>query len=208
MSISKNWIIYHPMETYIMDEMSKFKNQHDTASFLDTLNGKEKITLMKWLSHWRKNMVYERIIKTTHYEIKYNVPSYRIIIGAINDYVSELICMCDHNLSNIAESKEISEHPEFKSQGNINRKLFLARKCEGKYKIIDGSHRAIRLACDGIDRFNLLVIKPIMTTFWQRLKIHFHNLTNWIKICPKCGSEMIRYPISNNIKCIDCDMDW
>lgn len=207
--MTEKWVIDYPMRTYIIDEMSKFKNPYDTRSFLCTLDRKKQKTLMKWLSSWRKNMVYERIIRTTSWELK-KVPIRSIVIGAINKNVEPIISFCNYRLSEIAklneDSKKRLRQLGFGDQGEIKTKVMLARKEYPMYKIIDGAHRAVRLAWDGANELELIVIKPIITTLWQRIKIYFHNMTNYSKICPRCNSNEVN--CADGSFCLSCDIDW
>jgi len=50
----------------------------------------------------------------------------------------------------------ICNHDEFSSQGNINSKSLIARKRGKKFEVIDGIHRAVRLACDGTKELELI----------------------------------------------------
>jgi len=192
--------------------MSKFKNPGDTRSFLCTLDRKKQKTLMKWLSSWRKNMVYERIIKTYDWELR-KVPIDNIIIGAINKDVKPIISFCDYRLDRIAKlderGKRILKQLGFGDQGDIKTKVLLARRENPMYKIIDGAHRAVRLVWDGARELELLIIKPVMTTFWQRIRIRLYNMFNDDKLCLKCGNSKISLrPYVLNGICLNCDVDW
>jgi len=211
--MTRKWVIDYPMRTYIIDEMSKFKNPYDTRSFLCTLDRKKQKTLMKWLSSWRKNMVYERIIKTNEWELR-KAPISSIVIGGINKNVEPIISFCDYNLGKIArlngDSVKRLKKLGFGDQGEIKTKILLARKEYPVYKIIDGAHRAVRLVWDGVRELELLVIKPIITTLWQRIKIRLYNMFHDDKLCPKCGGNTLvsLRPYELRDSCLNCDMDW
>ena len=136
------------IKRYIKDEMSKFKNYHDMVSFLESLTDKEARTVGRLLSRWRNNGVYWKVMFRADWEIS-KVDISRILIGGINDGIHPLIEENSHLLETMCGDPRIANHPEFKDQGEIRNKLFLALKIGNLFKIIDGSHRIVRLACDG-----------------------------------------------------------
>ena len=81
---------------------------------------------------------------------------------------------------------------EFKSQGEINRRLFLAIRRGDAFQIIDGSHRIVRLACDGdfynktdfgvvVHRHDLLLNEP--TIYIQKMKFKHFGKIGHLQMC-------------------------
>lgn len=164
------------MRRYVVDEMSKFKNFGDLQSFIGTLKPRHIKKLCKLLSKWRKNGVYKDIMLRTDWFIT-PVDISNIFIGGLNVGVRPIIEENGCLLANICGDPKIADHKEFKSQGEINRRLFLAIRRGDAFQIIDGSHRIVRLACDG-DFYNktdflLLYSTDDEVTFIRKVR-------NWI----------------------------
>lgn len=144
------------MKHYVTDEMSKFKNRSDLEQFVNTLKTEQIDQLCEWLSSWRQNSVYNYISEGPNSWLMNKVRISDIKIERVNDRVNPLLKRQDYMLEKISRDEEICNHDEFGSQGNINSKKFIAIKEGDKFKIIDGSHRAVRLACDGTKEIELI----------------------------------------------------
>jgi hypothetical protein len=144
------------MKKYVIDEMSKFKNLGDLEQFVNTLKTEQIDQLCKWLSSWRKNSVFNNILSGPNSWQMDKVHISDIKIKRVNDRVNPLLEKHDYMLENISQDEEICNHDEFRSQGNIKSKRFIAIKEGDKFKIIDGIHRAVRLGCDGTKEFELI----------------------------------------------------
>ncbi len=141
---------------YVTDEMSKFKNLGDLKDFVNTLEIEQMCQLCQWLSSWRKNNLCDFISKgPNNWSVK-NVPISNIKVTRVNEEINPILEKHNYLLEKISQDKEICNHNEFKSQGNINSKSLIARKRGDKFKVVDGIHRAIRLACDGTKELKLI----------------------------------------------------
>jgi hypothetical protein len=144
------------LKRYVTDEMSKFKNLGDLKDFVKTLETEQIYQLCQWLSSWRGNILYDFIPKgPNNWSVK-NVHISNIEITSVKDEIDPLFEKHNCLLEKISQDKEIWNHNEFRSQGNINSKQFIAIKEGDKFKVVDGIHRAIRLACDGTKEFKLI----------------------------------------------------
>jgi hypothetical protein len=136
------------LRRYATDEMSKFKDFKDLQSFVGSLKPRHIRLFAKLLSKWRKNGVYKKIMQKTDWHIA-TVDISQIFINGLSIDIRPIIEENGCLLANICGNQKVSNHKEFKSQGKINRKLFLAERKGDMFQIIDGNHRIIRLACDG-----------------------------------------------------------
>lgn len=150
--VLKSEVIYK----YMIDEMSKFKNRGDTEKFLNSLEERERDILFQWLSRWRQNDMYNKIMKSPDEWNQKTIPISQIRVGRINATLNPLLERCKFRLDRIAEDKDIKSHREFKHQGNMTSSDLIAKKENSTYKIIDGIHRAIRLVLDGQKQIDLI----------------------------------------------------
>lgn len=144
------------LKKYVTDEMSKFNNLDDLKDFVKTLETEEIYPLCQWLSSWRKNSLYDFISKGPNNWLVKNVHISSIKMTRVNDEINPLLEKHNYLLDKISHDKEICNHNEFKSQGNINSKSLIARKKGDKFEVVDGIHRAIRLGCDGKKELELI----------------------------------------------------
>lgn len=145
---------------YVFDEMARITKRsiENLEKYVDSLDDHKAKHLCSRCSHSRKNGVYHFISRgPEHWTVK-TVSISKIYLGGINARVNDYLSRNGWLLKNISKDKGIRKHREFKKWGNIHpRSLSLiAHKMGGKYKIIDGNHRAIKLACDGIKEFKLI----------------------------------------------------
>jgi hypothetical protein len=110
----------------------------DMVSFLESLTDKEVRTVGRLLSRWRSNGVFWKVMFRADWEIS-KVDISRILIGGINDGIHPLIHENNHLLETMIGDP----------RGKMRNKLFVALRVGELFKIIDGSHRIVRLACDG-----------------------------------------------------------
>jgi hypothetical protein len=149
------------MKKYAIDEMSKFKNIGDLEQFVNTLEAEQINRLCEWLSSWRKNSVFNDISAGPETWRTDKIHISNIKIKRVNEKVNPLLKRDDYMLEKISQDEEICNHDEFKSQGKINSKQFIAIKEGDKFKLIDGIHRAVRLACDGTKEFELIYMQSL-----------------------------------------------
>ena len=144
------------MKRYVTDKKSKFKNLGDLKDFVKTLETEQIYQLCQWLSAWRKNNLYNFISEGPNNWSVDKVHISDIKIKRVNDRVNPLLERHDYLLEKISQDEKICNHNEFKSQGNINSKSLIAEKKGDKFEVVDGIHRAIRLACDDTKEFELI----------------------------------------------------
>lgn len=145
---------------YVFDEMARTTKLtiNELEKYIDSLDGHRAKELCRHLSHSRKNGVYSFISEgPEHWTVK-TVGISKIYMGGINHRVNEYFIRNAWLLKNIAKDKSIRKHKEFRKWGDIhNRSLSLiAHKIGSKYRVIDGNHRAVKLACDGRKEFELI----------------------------------------------------
>lgn len=146
------------MKKYITDEMSKFKNFDDLEKFVNTLKTEQIYQLGQWLSFWRKNSLHEFISGgPNEWEVD-KVHISNIQITKINDRINPSLERHSYLLEKISRDKKICNHDEFRSHGEIRSKSLIARKKGDKFEVIDGIHRAVRLACDCTKEFELIYL--------------------------------------------------
>ena len=145
---------------YVLDEMSKNKEYDitDIEHLVKSLDGSQARQLCRYFSCYRRNRMHDFISKgpdnwrTNHIDIS------NIYVEKINPTMNHYLEKNDWSLKKISEDNHIRQHDEFKNQGPINSKIssFIAKKERHEYRIVDGMHRIIRLACDGKKRFKLI----------------------------------------------------
>ncbi len=145
--------------------MSKIKecNINHIEGFVDSLKDDQARVLCKYLSHQRKNRVYDFISKGPDHWKMSDISISNIYVEKVNPTVNNYLERNDWSLEKISMDKDIHHLDEFKSQGPINTKLlsFIAKKIGNDYKIVDGIHRVIRLSCDGEKTFKLIYYRDI-----------------------------------------------
>lgn len=144
------------MKKYVTDEMSKVKNFGDLEEFVNSLNTKQIYQIGQWLSCWRGNILYSLIFGSPAYWLVRTVHISNVKITDVNPEINPLLKRHNYFLEKISEDREICTHNEFRSQGEIKSKSLIARKNGDNFEVIDGIHRAIRLACDGTKEFELI----------------------------------------------------
>ena len=145
---------------YIFGEMTKIKecNIDHLEDFVNSLIDGQARILCKYLSHNRRNRVYDFISNgPDHWKVN-DINISEIYIEKVNPTVNGYLERNDWSLEKISKDKDIHQHDEFKNQGPIDHKLltFIAKKDGQEYKIVDGIHRIIRLSCDGERKFKLI----------------------------------------------------
>lgn len=147
-------------KTYIFGEMTKIKecNIDRLEDFTNTLNDDQAKMLCKYLSYQRRNNVYDFVSRGPDNWKVNNVNISDIYVEKINPDVNPYLEKNGWSLKKISKDENIHKHNEFKSQGHINSKIsnFIAKKVDHEYRIVDGMHRIIRLACDGRKQFKLI----------------------------------------------------
>lgn len=145
---------------YILDEMSKNKEYDiiDLVHLVKSLDNNQAKELCKYYSYYRRNCVYNFISKgPDNWQIDH-IDISNIYVEKINHIVNSHLEKNDWSLKKIAEDANIHQLDEFKSQGPIDTKIlsFISKRTGCEYRIVDGMHRIIRLACDGKKRFKLI----------------------------------------------------
>lgn len=145
---------------YIFDEMLKTKKlgSEDLEHYVDSLDDHNAEMICRKYSHYRKNNVFSFILRgPKEWKIR-NVDISKIYVKGINDKVNHYLSRNGWWLENICKDKSIYKLREFNKDGDIHQRSIslLAHKVRDKYGIVDGNHRAIKLACSGIKEFVLI----------------------------------------------------
>lgn len=145
---------------YIFDEMSKNSKRslEDLERYVDSLDDHRAKELCSKCSHSRKNGVYGFISRGPERWIVKTVNISKIYVRGINDSVNHYLSRNGWWLENIAKDKHILKLGEFKKHGDIHHRSMslIAHKVGGKYMIIDGNHRSVKLAGSGQKEFKLI----------------------------------------------------
>lgn len=145
---------------YIFDEMARVTKMDikDLEKYVDSLDDHKAKHLCSRCSHSRKNGVYRFISDGPEYWIVKTVNISKIYMGGINRRVNDYFIRNGWLLKNIVKDKSVHKHREFKKWGKIHHRSLslIAYKRGSKYKIIDGNHRAIKMACEGKKEFELI----------------------------------------------------
>lgn len=145
---------------YIFDEMSKNKEYDitDLGRFVRSLNNSQTKELCRYFSCYRRNRAYDFISKGPDNWRMDHIDISNIYVEKINPTVNHHLERSDWSLEKISKDRHIRQHDEFKHQGPISSKIssFIAKKIGHEYRIVDGMHRIIRLACDGKKEFKLI----------------------------------------------------
>lgn len=147
---------------YVFDEMSKTtgRSLEDLEHYVDSLDDHKADQLCSKCSHSRKNGVYGFISRGPEKWTVKTVHISKIFVRGINDDVNHYLSRNGWWLENIGKDKSIPKLREFKKHGDIHHRSMslIAQKVGRKYRIIDGNHRAIKLACNGHKEFKLIFI--------------------------------------------------
>jgi hypothetical protein len=145
---------------YVFGEMSKNKKYsiEDLDHLVGSFSASQSKLMCRYWSEYRKNRVYDFISRGPSNWKSLTVNIGNLCVEKINDSVNSLLEKNEWSLAKIVEDSEVGVHKEFESQGEIDQRLmiFIAKKIEDKYTIIDGIHRAIRLSCDGRKEFEII----------------------------------------------------
>lgn len=145
---------------YTFDEMSKNKEYNivDLENLIKSFDNNQATQLCKYFSYQRKNGIYDFISKGPENWKEDIINISNIDVGPIHVGINHFLGENNWSLKKIVKDKRISNNDEFKSQGYIhhNSLSFIAKKNNHRYKIFDGMHRIIRLACDGEKKFKLI----------------------------------------------------
>lgn len=146
---------------YVFDEMAKKTKCHleDLGHYVDSLDHDKVKELCRHCSHSRKNGVFRFISRGPNLWTVKVVNISDIYVRRINSYVNGYLSRNGWSLKKISKDKKIPRLREFKNIGNIHSRSlhFIAHKIGDKYKLIDGNHRAIKLACNGKKEFKLVL---------------------------------------------------
>jgi hypothetical protein len=144
------------MKKYVTDEMSKFKNFDDLEGVVNSLTSEKIYEIGKWLSSWRRNTLYSDIFGSPTNWLASTIAISNVELTNVKSEIDSLFKRHNYSLEEISRDREICTHSEFRSQGEIKSKSLIAIKNGDKFKVIDGIHRAVRLACDGTKEFELM----------------------------------------------------
>ncbi len=142
------------MKKHVTDEMSKFKNFEALEEFVNTLQPAQICQLGQWLSSWRNNSVHGFICAGPAEWWVDKVHISKIKMTKINEKINPLLKEHGYLLEGISQDTQICN--KFERQGEIKSRSLIAQKRGGKFEIIDGNHRAVRLACDCTKEFELI----------------------------------------------------
>ena len=145
---------------YIFGEMSKHKKYslEDLDHLVKSLSASQSKLLCRYWSTYRKNSVYD-FVKVGPDNWKVGIVNISdIFVEKVNESMNTLLEKNEWSLAKIVEDSEIGSHKEFESQGIIDDrlKILIAKKVGDKYKIVDGTHRIIRLGLDGEKEFEII----------------------------------------------------
>lgn len=145
---------------YVFDEMARItkRSMKELEKYVDYLDNHKAKELCSRCSRSRKNNVYGYISKGPEHWIVKTKNISNIYVGVINARVNGYLSRNGWLLKNISKDKDIHKLGEFKKWGDIHHRSlsFIAQKNGGKYRLIDGNHRAIKLACNGQKEFKLI----------------------------------------------------
>lgn len=178
--LSKVDVLIH----YLIAETTKHMPHKNMVRLISGLCDDEIKEWAKGFSEERKNGVYKNVMKRKKWYITtLDVKEYPYLkVGDINKKVKPLLNGFQNDVSDIWASHgwrvndpALRVHPEFKSQGKIEERHIIALKFGKRYRIIDGSHRAVRMALDGVHKFSVIYAEEYSTLkrIWYRIKKFF-----------------------------------
>ena len=145
---------------YVYDEMARVtkRTTDELEKYVDSLDDHKAKELCGRCSRSRKNSVYSYISKGPEHWIVKTKSISNIYVGGINARVNSYLSRNGWLLKYISKDKDIRKLGEFKKRGDIHQRSLslIAQKNGGKYRLIDGNHRAIKLACSGQKEFKLI----------------------------------------------------
>ena len=156
---------------YTFDEMSKEINRKyedpndkeqkikDLEQYVDSLNDHKAEKLCCNLSHSRKNPVYGFIKRGPDHFLVGDIKISHIYMIGINGNVNHYLSNHCFSLKECSKDKHVIRHKEFKKKGDIHpRSMTLIAQMidKNRFMLIDGNHRAIRLASNGEKRLRLI----------------------------------------------------
>lgn len=146
---------------YVFDEMAK-KTKYDIKDlekYIDSLSDDQIKRLCRHLSHSRKNGVYRFIARGPKNWMIKTIDISDIYVRRLNNSVNGHLSRNHWSLKKISKDEKIPELKEFKKKGKIHHRsltLIAHKKEDNIYKLIDGNHRAIKLACNGETKLKLI----------------------------------------------------
>lgn len=146
---------------YVFDEMLRTTklSTEDLEKYVDSLDDHKAKKLCQDLSHSRKNGVYRIISEGPERWTVKTVNISKIYMGGINRKINErYFARNGWLLKRIAKDKSVRKYREFQKWGDIHTRSvsLIAVKTGSSYKIIDGNHRSIKMACHGKKEFELI----------------------------------------------------
>lgn len=155
---------------YIFDEKSKKINRKEKDSknikrkfknlkrYVDSLSDRKAKKLCCDLSWNAKDRGYGFVSRGPKHWIIENIDISKIFISPINNSIDPYLRRNDWSLERIAKDNDICSHKEFENVGHIHTRslTLIAEKKGDEYYIVDGNHRAIKLACNGKREFMLI----------------------------------------------------
>lgn len=156
---------------YVFDELSrkinrKEKDPNDREKklkelehYVDSLSNHKAKKLCCHLSHSRRNPVYGFIKRGPDKWSIEDIKVSKIYMIGINRRVNPYLSNHCFSLKECSKDKRVRKHKEFEKKGDIHPRCMtlIAHRVDGyRYKIIDGNHRAIRLASNGDKRLRLI----------------------------------------------------
>jgi len=156
---------------YVFDELSrkingKYEDPKDREQkfkelehYVDSLNDHKAKKLCCHLSHLRRNPVYSFVKRGPEKWLVEDVKISKIYMISINHKVNSYLRDNFFSLKESSKDKRVRKHKEFGKKGDIHPRCLtlLAHRVDGyRFKLIDGNHRAIKLARDGEKKLRLI----------------------------------------------------
>lgn len=156
---------------YIFDEMTKKIYQDNKKSYkdkkrkikrlkhyVDSISDRKAKKLCCSISWDVKDRGYGFVSRGPEHWMIETIDISKIFISPINRDIDEYLFRNEWSLERITKDKEICGHKEFEKMGHIHSRslTLIAERIGDKYYIVDGNHRAIKLACQGQIKFELI----------------------------------------------------
>jgi hypothetical protein len=135
------------------EELSRyFADQASVTRFVDGLVEDQARQLVEACDiRWRRNGVYIRLTKTTHWSI-YSVNVADVDVQQAEPHLKHIFFRHNFNLVGISKDTELLAQKPYSERHpgeKVEYSVLLAARVNGRYRVFDGIHRAIQLARNG-----------------------------------------------------------